>query len=1585
MPENQSSSRWTRRLSRGVIALSLSAMALPALADSVWVRIDHPVNDPAIQGTNIQSALTDYGNLLWGQIDRSEADALQAAGVRVTVSENPFLVTLGEETFDPAQEIARFDNHRANPDGDWHLIQFNGPIRSEWIRDLRAQGVQMAQPLHPFSYLVWGNQQQIAAAARHGNVRFSGPMLPEWKVQPHLRDFDRSMRDTMALASAHVDPGQLRRQLNDFGTVLAISPLNTHFNIVHMEIPGDSYLAVAELPALYTVQYIRPEVATRGEMSNQSIVGNINSSGQVVPGYLDWLNDTGYDGSGVKVGIVDSGTNINHVDLVDNIVPCLGTEGSCGGASSGHGTHVAGGVAGTGASGVTDSGGFLRGQGVAPGASLVIQRYNPFISGAGPGGMVPNGMLRIFKDSAESGALLTNNSWGPTGTPQGYDIPTQQIDFISRDALPDVPGSQPVLAVWSIMNGNGDSGGACAPASQASPDEAKNLFAVGSTSLQVGGGAQAANIFRVSGNSAHGPACDGRQLPHIVAPGCNTDSTSPASGTTGWGLSCGTSMASPVVSGAVAVWAEKYIEQTGVNPSPALVKAVFTAAAQDLVGNPNADGGIMGHRPDRFQGYGRVDLDLVMNHGVEVFMHDQEEVFTETGQSWSIGLSAVDPNEPIRIMLAWTDAPGHGTGGTTPAWVNDLDLVVEAQGSTFLGNVIGSDGWSATGGSADVRNNLEGVFLSPGQHGGAVNVTVNAANIAADALNPWDPEDPSQDFALACYNCIVGDPTFSLAVSPSAAEFCIPDNGSESLPVNVTVGTVGQYDGTVVLSDSDIPTGISSTVSPTQVQAPGTASWTLDISSAAEAGSYLLGLSGDDGENQIARTLALQLDAFLDIAPTLQSPGDNASDLTLTPTFTWDGIESVSSYQFQLASDFDFTDLVADETVEGQSFTLGTELDTGTVYFWRVRGNNLCGGGEWSQIFVFTTRLEPVAEFSAASLSFELPANSNDTGDLLISNTGTGNLTWLIETDQLESQGFTGRFGGAFDPDNWTLVNNPTNTGGSVNVNAGPPVEVFITGGDSNVGGFTELQIEIPVDGTINFDWGYQSTDSGDFDRAGYSINGSFTQLANNANQVPFFNQSVSVEVSAGDLFGLRVVTQDGLFGAGVLGVTNFDFVPGFCEGELSTVSWLTASPDSGSVAAGDSQNVVVSINTIGLDNGDYLGYLCVSTNDPNAAMVAIPVELTVDGDAGPLPVADISPDNFALTAVTGGSDSADLLVGNLGSADLTWSVESTETGNAYGAVASNRTIEALPQTGSRSNPMAAQGRAPQRIDGTRFARAISGDWNEGFDDITALPGLGWSLINNSAPLGVTGWSQGGPDVFESHEGAPDSYISANFNNTAGNGVISNWLLTPEIELQNGTEIRFWTRSTASEFPFEDRMQVRLSTAGDSSDVGTSATSVGDFEVLLLDINPDYDANGYPEVWTEYVLVIEGLDEATTGRVAFRYFVESGGPEGDNSDYIGIDTFSVTQPDAPPPPPSCTNPAAVDWLTIDPMSGTTEVGASASVVSLTADSTDLAPGVYAALLCVNTNDPMNETVEIPVEFEVIGGDELFQDRFESLD
>ena len=58
---------------------------------------------------------------------------------------------------------------------------------------------------------------------------------------------------------------------------------------------------------------------------------------------------------------------------------------------------------------------------------------------------------------------------------------------------------------------------------------------------------------------------------------------------------------------------------------------------------------------------------------------------------------------------------------------------------------------------------------------------------------------------------------------------------------------------------------------------------------------------------------------------------------------------------------------------------------------------------------------------------------------------------------------------------------------------------------------------------------------------------------------------------------------------------------------------------------------------------------------------------------------------------------------------------------------------------------------------------------------------------------------------------------------------------------------------------FPDRLQVRISTNGASTNVGSTATGVGDFTTLLLDINLNYTTNGYPNVWTQFTVTLSGL------------------------------------------------------------------------------------------------------------------------------
>ena len=199
--------------------------------------------------------------------------------------------------------------------------------------------------------------------------------------------------------------------------------------------------------------------------------------------------------------------------------------------------------------------------------------------------------------------------------------------------------------------------------------------------------------------------------------------------------------------------------------------------------------------------------------------------------------------------------------------------------------------------------------------------------------------------------------------------------------------------------------------------------------------------------------------------------------------------------------------------------------------------------------------------------------------------------------------------------------------------------------------------------------------------------------------------------------------------------------------------------------------------------------------------------------------------------------------------------------------------------------------------------------YSEGFTDITVLPG--WANQNLSSPVGSTGWFQGNSGVFPSQAGAATAYIGANFNNTTGANTISNWLFMPNISIKNGDQFTFYTRVPTGGAAFPDRLQVRMSLNGASTNAGATATSVGDFTNLLLDINPTYGA-AYPETWQQFTVIISGVPAPTSGRLAFRYFVENGGPSGANSNYIGIDEVVYTAIGAcsGTPAPGATNSTA---------------------------------------------------------------------------
>ncbi len=847
-----------------------------------------------------------------------------------------FALTFGEQTFDPlAGTFGMQDEWSLTSEfgHDLRLVQFDGPIQEAWLGAMQKSGVTPIQYIHPFTYITWADSQSRDQVRTLPHVRWSGDFMNGYRVLPKWRNLSSApiAARVMFYKGAHLE--KAIEHLKSVGAVrIEHSELDHRFEVISFVAPGNTFQEISTITGVYTVQPKPTDGGLRSEMSNQVNAGNVDGNNSAFPGYAAWLNGVGLDGSGVTIAIVDGGSDENHSDLAGQFVSCQGQ--SCGGtSSSSHGTHTAGIVGATGASGTVDSYGFLRGQGVAPGVSLVEQVYFPLYQ-------QPGGMTQLMVESHDNGAVASSNSWGPSGSPQGYDIDTLEVDVAIRDADPNTAGNQQFSYVLAIMNGNGGT------SSQGSPDEAKNIFTIGSTKMRTGSGAQDLNINDISSNSAHGPCLDGRTIPHMVAPGCDVDSTVPGSHS----LMCGTSMACPQVAGAVALFVEKYRMTEGTDPSPAMIKAAFTAAASDLAGNSDADGGVLGHPFDSKQGWGRMDLPAVLdNPANSVRYYDAPMVLEQTGDQWSTTVSALDPSKPVRIMLVWTDALGHGLGGSTPAWNNDLDLTVSSGLATYRGNNFGSNGWSTTGGVADTKNNTEGVFLGPVPPG-QITITVTAANLNSDGIpNVGDGLD--QDFSVVCYNA-ASEPGFSIAVSPSAQSVCAP----LSVDYTVQVGQIMGYNLPITLSSTP-ESGITATFSSNPVT-PGTdVTMTISVDDTVSDATYMFHVRGTSSDQSYHDASAqIHVSGSLPQQSTLLQPASGAVDVGLAPTFQWYSGSGSNLWHIQVSTSASEAGVVYDNaSVESTTFPLPMLLESDTPYFWRISASNNCGDGDWTSWWTFRT------------------------------------------------------------------------------------------------------------------------------------------------------------------------------------------------------------------------------------------------------------------------------------------------------------------------------------------------------------------------------------------------------------------------------------------------------------------------------------------------------------------------------------------------------------------------------------------------------------------------------------------------------
>jgi hypothetical protein len=193
---------------------------------------------------------------------------------------------------------------------------------------------------------------------------------------------------------------------------------------------------------------------------------------------------------------------------------------------------------------------------------------------------------------------------------------------------------------------------------------------------------------------------------------------------------------------------------------------------------------------------------------------------------------------------------------------------------------------------------------------------------------------------------------------------------------------------------------------------------------------------------------------------------------------------------------------------------------------------------------------------------------------------------------------------------------------------------------------------------------------------------------------------------------------------------------------------------------------------------------------------------------------------------------------------------------------------------------------------------------SEGFASVSSLSANGWSIQNNSSPipLAPSFWTQGVTSTsnFPAQSGPANSFAQVDFSSTAGdgtqaNGTVSNWLITPEIDFSAGGTFSFFARTFGGNLRAEF-LEVRQSNAGSSTNIGTSGTSLGDFETLVGTVGDLQTAaadGAFPSAdWGLFSFNI--APSAGSGRLAFRYFATDGGVNGSQAQYLTIDSVNYS-------------------------------------------------------------------------------------------
>lgn len=506
--------------------------------------------------------------------------------------------------------------------------------------------------------------------------------------------------------------------------------------------------------------------------------------------------ERGFTGRGVKVAVLDTGIDTGHPDLTGMVIASEDFTGFGDPVDHyGHGTHVAGIIAGSGAA----SDGKYRG--VAPDASLLNGKV---LDDSGFGS--DSGIIAGMEWAVAQGADVVNLSLGG-GPTDGTDPLSQAVDTLSRQSG----------TLFVVAAGNCELPGAQQVSTPAAAD----------TALAV------ANLERdgsVNPSSCQGPRYgDSAFKPQIGAPGTDIVAARAAGTDIGTPVGdryttlTGTSMATPHVAGTAALLAQAQPDWNGTRLRERLLS---TADPQ-------------GADPVSAAGTGRVDADQATDGGVEVDTGELDFGYLKWPHT---------DQQPITKQLTYTNPGSTAVTLTLSATTDDGSVAPKPVTSRIT---------VPAGGTATAGITLDPSASGYGKHTGRVLATPASGDPLVTAIG-WLYEDERVELTIHAVDRS-GAPATTIALVGRPDDKPLTGLPLDGVPVIDGTATVRVPPGTVDVSafitqeaTDRRPLSFSLVADP-QVTLTEDTTATLDARKARPAGLSVAGRPGLDARYRVMR------------------------------------------------------------------------------------------------------------------------------------------------------------------------------------------------------------------------------------------------------------------------------------------------------------------------------------------------------------------------------------------------------------------------------------------------------------------------------------------------------------------------------------------------------------------------------------------------------------------------------------------------------------------------------------------------------------------------------------------------------------